>query len=130
LLGAPAVTGLLSVTGCKITSPKATTKGATETKSQKFPILVDGAIIAAKGHLHIGGSKMKLSLNDQEICVSKATYDDAGNIVSMSDCTLGLPIKRGDYLSMESVYDLKKHAPRKDADGSHAHNIMGGMDLM
>jgi len=74
---------------------------------------------------------MVLSLNNQTICTSDATYDDkTGVISSMGTCAPMLPVKRGDYISMASVYDLKKHPMRKGVDGKEAHNVMGGMDLM
>jgi hypothetical protein len=124
------VTSLISVTGCKLESAKSNKTGEASTQSQKFPILVDGVLLSSKGHLHIGGTKMELSLNDKVICTSDATYDKLGTISSMSTCSPMAPVKKGDWISMRSVYDLKAHPMRKGADGEEAHNIMGGMDLM
>jgi hypothetical protein len=124
------VTSLISVTGCKLESAKSNKTGVASTESKKFPILVDVTLLSSKGHIHVGGTKMELSLNDKVICTSDATYDKLGVITSMSTCSPMLPVKRGDYISMRSVYDLKAHPMRKGADGEEAHNIMGGMDLM
>lgn len=111
IAGDSTVTTLQSVTGCKIKSPKASKSEKAFMDSQKFPILTDGYLISAKGHLHNGGDEMVLSINDKEVCHSKATYDDRGNIVDMGSCNLVLPVKRGDWMSMKSVYDLAAHPP-------------------
>jgi len=129
-VGEPTVTSLVSVTGCKLESAKSNKTGEASTASQKFPIMVDGTLLSAKGHLHIGGTKMELSINDKPVCTSDASYNKAGIITSMSSCAPMLPVKRGDWLSMRSVYDLKAHPMRKGAHGEEAHNIMGGSDLM
>jgi hypothetical protein len=52
--GKDAAPNLLSVTGCKIAAPKTNQSGVSTTISKKFPILVDGTIISAKGHIHNG----------------------------------------------------------------------------
>jgi hypothetical protein len=61
-----------------------------------------------EGHLHTGGVKMVLNLNGEEICTSNATYDKA-IISGMSICDRRVKVKRGDFLSMKSVYDVAKH---------------------
>jgi hypothetical protein len=111
IVGESTVTTLQSVTGCKITSPKASKSGKASMESKKFPILSDGYLMSVKGHLHNGGDEMVLSVNDKEVCHSKAKYDERGNIVDMGSCNLVLPVKRGDWMSMESVYDLAAHPP-------------------
>lgn len=63
----------------------------------------------AEGHLHNGGEKMVLYLNDQEICTSLPTYDKNNGIVKMSTCDSPIKIKKGDTISMKSVYDVVKH---------------------
>jgi hypothetical protein len=52
--GKDAAPNLLSVTGCKIAVPKISQSRISTTISKKFPILVDGTIISAKGHIHNG----------------------------------------------------------------------------
>jgi hypothetical protein len=52
---------------------------------------------------------MVLSLNGEEICTSNAAYNDGKTISSMSPCDNSVKVKRGDFLSMKSVYDVAKH---------------------
>jgi hypothetical protein len=52
---------------------------------------------------------MTLEVNGKEVCVSRPTYENE-QIVGMSGCNLAVPIKRGDFVTMSSVYDLKRHA--------------------
>jgi hypothetical protein len=60
------------------------------------------------GHLHNGGDRMVMYLNDKEICVSKPTYEGE-TIAGMNDCTKPIKVKKGDAITMKSVYDIKKH---------------------
>jgi hypothetical protein len=57
---------------------------------------------------NVGGEKVALSLNGKEICVSMPNYE-ADQIVGMSHCDMRQGVKRGDMLSIETVYDLPKH---------------------
>jgi hypothetical protein len=59
--------------------------------------------------LHPGGEKMQLMVNSKLVCESMAEYDDKGYINSMTLCPNPIPIKKGDNVSMISVYDVKKH---------------------
>jgi hypothetical protein len=59
---------------------------------------------------------MVLLINDKEVCVSNAHYEKAGAgasndevMTEMSRCTTNIPIKKGDVLRINSVYDLKTH---------------------
>jgi hypothetical protein len=54
LKGEDATPNLLSVTGCRMAAPKTDPNGPAVTQSKKFPVLVDGTIISAKGHMHNG----------------------------------------------------------------------------
>jgi hypothetical protein len=45
-VGQDAIPNLISVTGCKLAEPKLSKDGPAVTESQKFPILVDGSLIA------------------------------------------------------------------------------------
>jgi hypothetical protein len=45
-VGMEAAPNLLSVTGCKLAEPKVSKEGPAETKSQSFPVLVDGTLIS------------------------------------------------------------------------------------
>ena len=63
----------------------------------------------AEGHMHNGGDRMELYLNDKELCVSKPRYGEDGVIAGMSFCDKVVPVKKGDWITMSSVYDLTKH---------------------
>ncbi|KAF2430764.1 hypothetical protein EJ08DRAFT_696976 [Tothia fuscella] len=128
-VGQDAVPNLMSVTGCKLAEPKISKDGPAITESQKFPILVDGSIIAMKGHMHNGGDRMELSVNGKEACISKARYKD-GVIAGMSFCDTAIPVKKGDYVTIRSVYDLVKYPLRAWTEGGSAHDAMGGNDVM
>jgi hypothetical protein len=52
---------------------------------------------------------MELYLNDKELCVSKPRYGEDGVIAGMSFCDKVIPVKKGDWITMSSVYDLTKH---------------------
>lgn len=74
---------------------------------------------------------MVMLINDKEVCESKAVYGKGGSnndetIVSMTPCPPSLKLKKGDILSMKSVYDLKSH-PMRNGGG---HNTMGMADVM
>lgn len=123
--------------------------GIAITESPKFPITADGTIVSASGthsipslastsemyanscpgHMHNGGSSMIMLINDKEVCESKAVYAKEGNqekLMSMTQCPPSLKLKKGDTLTMKSIYDLKAHPMRKGAE----HNAMGMADVM
>jgi hypothetical protein len=52
---------------------------------------------------------MVLSLNGQEICTSNATYSNNGFISGTTPCGGEIKVKKGDFVSMKSVYDIVKH---------------------
>jgi len=63
---------------------------------------------------HDGGSAMVLYINGKEVCTSNAVYGKGGEstgdtITNMSNCEKNIPVKKGDVLTMNSVYDLKTH---------------------
>ena len=62
---------------------------------------------------HDGGSKMMLFINGKEVCTSHAIYGRGGDnnaetIHEMTACPV-ISFKKGDILSMQSVYDLSQH---------------------
>jgi hypothetical protein len=69
----------------------------------------DASIIWARGHLHAGGEKMILLINDKEVCTSFARYNDANVITQMSLCPEVIRIKKGDTMIVRAVYNLKDH---------------------
>ncbi|KAF1812280.1 hypothetical protein P152DRAFT_449551 [Eremomyces bilateralis CBS 781.70] len=128
-------TKLMNIQGCTGREIKLDTAGESRTTSDKFAILEDGYIINGKGHLHDGGVSMILLVNDKEVCTSKATYGGAGGtmeldgekwetISNMNRCPEPIPIKKGDYITMTAVYDLKLHPLRTQGATS------GGMEGM
>jgi hypothetical protein len=65
-------------------------------------------------HMHDGGSKMVLFINEKEMCVSRATYGQGGDnnnqtIVGLSICPAVISFKKGDVMTMDAVYDLGQH---------------------
>jgi hypothetical protein len=90
-------------------------------------------------NLKSGGTGMVLYINDSPVCNSKPTYGgELGTfnmngtrwetISQMSLCTLVLPVKRGDKVVVESIYDLNSHPLRKSHDGMESDE-MGLFDL-
>jgi hypothetical protein len=74
----------------------------------------NGANGLPEGHLHDGGSKMYLFINDKPVCATSANYGRIGSgresIVGMTPCKVPLQVKGGDWLSMVAEYDLKKYS--------------------
>ena len=57
---------------------------------------------------------MILSINGKEVCISVPSYSKGGDnnyetISAMSSCSKEISVKKGDVLTMASVYDLAKH---------------------
>jgi hypothetical protein len=50
-------------------------------------------------------------------------------ITSMTTCQGPIPVKKGDTLKMNAVYDLKKHPLRVSLSGSKASDVMGMMGI-
>ncbi|KAE9977428.1 hypothetical protein BLS_001411 [Venturia inaequalis] len=137
-----AATTLLSVTGCPAERKeyggkagiviKLDPNGASTTDSAKYPILNDTTLVASRAHMHDGGKAMVMLINDKEVCESKAVYGKGGanndeTIVSMSECPPAIKMKKGDILTMKSIYDLKTHPLRSGGE----HSTHGGMpDVM
>jgi hypothetical protein len=74
-----------------------------------MPITQDATIVWARGHLHMGGEKVDLAVNGKVVCSSKATYDANGVIETMSLCPKPIPVKKGDYMTVSSLYDVAAH---------------------
>lgn len=57
---------------------------------------------------------MILYINGEQKCVSNAVYGKGNEINEstlerMSECESNIPVKKGDVLKLDSVYDLKAH---------------------
>jgi hypothetical protein len=64
--------------------------------------------------MHDGGDKMILYVNGNEVCTSKPIYETNGIgnetvLTGMTVCPAPVKVKKGDFLTMKSVYDLAKH---------------------
>jgi len=132
-VGSDSAAVLMSVTGCaaKKGGIHLDKSGVAETESPKFPVTKNGMIVAAMGHMHDGGTAMILKINGKVMCESKAVYGKGGDIAGekilyMSFCGQNFPLKKGDVVTMTSVYDLKTHPLRPGAE----HNSMGMADVM
>ena len=66
---------------------------------------------------------MTMTLNGKEICTSNAEYNKENGISGMSPCDQPIKVKKGDLISMKSVYDITKHPMRAGMGG---HEIVGG----
>jgi hypothetical protein len=51
---------------------------------------------------------MVMYLNDQEVCMSVPTYE-AERITAMASCDKPIKVKKGDAITIKSVYDITKH---------------------
>jgi len=138
---------LISVTQCGNPTIKLSSSGPTNTTSGKFYFMEDGNILGARAHLHDGGVKVDMFINDKFACASNAVYGekeetnemgghshgDKGRekgpsiktINSMTPCVGPIAVKKGDSLSMTVEYDLSKHPLRKSAGGHDAGGVMG-----
>jgi len=130
---------------------KLSTSGPTNTTSGQFYFMEDGKVLGARGHLHDGGVKVSLYLNDKFTCASDAIYGDkaeadsgmAGGhghggeagattgiktISAMTSCKGPFPVKKGDRMKLVAEYDLAKHPLRSTGSGKAA-DVMGMMGI-
>jgi hypothetical protein len=86
----------------------------------EVPVLVDGTIVSARGHLHDGGVGIKMTLNGKVVCNSLATYGGSEatlvndgkkweTLSSMSECGDAIPVKKGDIVQLEAAFDTQTH---------------------
>jgi hypothetical protein len=84
------------------------------------PILQDGTIVSARGHLHDGGISVKMMVNGAVVCNSLATYGGSEatlvndgkkweTLSSMSECGDAIPVKKGDIVKLEAAFDTLTH---------------------
>jgi hypothetical protein len=52
---------------------------------------------------------MVLFLNGKEICTSRAVYDEKEVIQAMTSCDETHPVKKGDVITVKSIYDIVRH---------------------
>jgi hypothetical protein len=58
--------------------------------------------------MHDGGDKMLLAVNDKVVCESLPEYKGK-ELWSMTACSGPIDVKKGDYITLTSVYDVPKH---------------------
>jgi hypothetical protein len=75
-----------------------------------IPVERDATIVWARGHLHSGGVKMTMKINNKLVCTSVPTYDAKGVITQMSLCPTPIQVKKGDKVTIASMYNTKAHA--------------------
>jgi hypothetical protein len=86
----------------------------------EVPVLADGTIVSARGHLHDGGVGIKMTINGKEVCNSLATYGGSEatlinggkkweTLSSMSECGNAIPVKKGDMVKLEASFDTHAH---------------------
>jgi len=75
-----------------------------------IPVERDATIVWARGHLHSGGVKMTMKINGKLVCTSLPKYDSKGVITQMSLCPTPIQVKKGDKVTIASMYDTKQHA--------------------
>jgi hypothetical protein len=143
LVGHNAQEQLLNLIGCNSSQTVVLShEGPVNTTSDQFLIYKDGHILDAskyslqefstvyfrtrhkiltyypEGHLHNGGSKMFMFINDKIVCTSEAIYGGqdpslpsaaGASITKLTPCQVPIPVKKGDWLSMAAEYDLKNH---------------------
>jgi hypothetical protein len=61
-----------------------------------------------RGHMHDGGDKMILSVNNNTVCESLPEYK-GDELWGMSACGGPVDVKKGDWITLTSVYDVTKH---------------------
>jgi hypothetical protein len=89
-------------------------------RSKPYIATSSGYLFDMKGHLHDGGTTVRLYHNDTLKCDSKAIYGGTTSnievggqqwdtIESYEKCLLPIKIERGDEIVIEAVYDLVNH---------------------
>ncbi|KAF2401734.1 hypothetical protein EJ06DRAFT_357379 [Trichodelitschia bisporula] len=136
---------LFSVTGCTAQNPTLELLPGPGVKawnitSDPFPLPEEGLILNALGHIHDGGTRVESFLNGKPVCDSKAIYgnpatavhdhlgDNQETVVSMTECSDIIPVKKGDAIKLVAHYDLNKHPARAMA-GEHSHEMMSQMGV-
>jgi len=101
------------------------------------PIVVDkeGYLVSTAGHLHDGGLRMSITVNEKEVCDSKIEYGGPGHEQVQPDGkvwktlarTIGCPapirVHKGDRIQMRAFFDFDKHPPRHSAHGEEAEGM-------
>jgi hypothetical protein len=124
--------------------------GPAITDSHRFPVLEDGHNVAKRVDVHIGEEEIVeffdnddekdmtdgaqiLSVNKNETCTFKPSYDAQGKIQAIIGCDKQVAVFNHNIVEMTIVYALTKHI----LSGLHSlfssqrlPNIIGGHDVM
>jgi len=136
LVGSDSRETLLDVSQCGGGRINANAGRATSTKSGRHTFKESGSIILAKGHLHAGGDRIEIYINNKLVCTSKAIYDNSKKgstaISEMTLCPNVINVKAGDVLSFTVKYDTTAHAVRHESHGMGAGmpDVMGMLDMV
>jgi hypothetical protein len=79
-----------------------------DSPSSQFPIMTDATLLSMRGHMHDGGDRMILSVNNRTVCESLPEYKER-ELWSMTACADPVDVKKGDYITLTSIYDVPKH---------------------
>jgi len=123
---------LLTVETCGGQRLKTSNTGPTISTSGKYTFKENGKLVLAKGHLHAGGDKMQMYINNKLVCESKALYGGQKGDTAINEMTLcpEIAVKNGDVMYFTAVYDVSKHAVRHEGGGGGMPDIMGMFDIV
>lgn len=96
------------------------TDRATTQVSPPYTVTVPGTIYNVYAHLHDGGVNVKMSINGELVCDSKAEYggehgtteidgEKWETIQAYTECTDEVEVKKGDKMVVEATYDPTAH---------------------
>jgi len=132
VVGADSREQLLTVETCGGQRLNLSPTGPSKSTSGKYKFVESGNIILAKGHLHAGGDRVQIYINDKMVCESKAIYSESkgsGAISEMTTCpTFG--VKTGDTMYFTVVYDVGKHPVRHESMAGGMPDVMGMLDIV
>jgi hypothetical protein len=131
-------TFVLSLEGCKTDPGFSLTSRIFNASSRPIPIPMTGIIINGVGHLHDGGAKVDIFINNKLICNSIAKYgaeeqyiapgqskqEPWQTIAGMNECEMHSPISAGDLAHINVEYNLDQHPMRMNSMHK-AEKVMG-----
>jgi len=133
-VGQDASETLLTVEACGGSRLRTSTSGPTNSTSGKYTFTQSGKIVLAKGHLHAGGDRMQLFINNKLVCESKAIYGGVKGDAAINEMTLcpQITVKNGDVMFFTAIYDASKHPIRHETHGGGAGmpDVMGMFDIV
>jgi len=133
-VGEDASETLLTVEACGGSRLRTSTSGPTNSTSGKYTFTQNGKIVLAKGHLHAGGDKMQMFINNKLVCESKAIYGGVKGDAAINEMTIcpEITVKTGDVMTFTAIYDVSKHPLRHESHGMGVGmpDVMGMFDIV